>query len=829
MKKTFHIAKANARRNKGAIVPLFIIIVIIAALSTISASLFANLQDDFISTTERMNSAHNIFVMPRGQFNSTYADIIENDPRVIGFEQREVLFAGGATVTFGPTTETNVIIGNITDRFNISAPHMVERDTSIPREHAIYLPLIGEFFGYEIGGDFTMIHRNREITLIVAGFFEASEMTLPDMAAVKVYVPPEGYNRLSRYLGRSIWMAVRLHDLTDAEQFSADINLQFAEPLNLMSNDHFIMDIGQNINSIQLTLLLAGIILLFAIILIAISLMVIRFRVANSIENTMHEIGVLKAQGYTSRQIFACYITEYGLITAFAAIIGACLAPLAFPFVRHLFFTMSGLPWAFGASFAAGVLSVIFITLILLLMVVLSTRRIKKLPPIVALRGGMATNNFRRNFFPLKRLVGNIHFTLGLKNMFAYIKMYLMIGAVIAGAAFAATAMVAVYQNFVIDPTPLFSISGAEAHEMSITVTRHTDALLFAEELEQKPEVRMTLINEFVQFAINDVDVPFVQVSNDFTRFETIVPSDGRLPIHPNEVAMPLNLAQRIGITIGDSVRITAMGVTQEYIVTGHFPILGGLPAAAVTIDGYRRLNPNYAPRTIAVYFNEGVDFYEFSDVLINSFGMLNVTRAYEDDNFAAARARAEERIAFYLEYFGITSVEYAVLLDGEIIISGSSEDFKIERLTDNLSVLVASVDGLAAPFGLLTQLILVVSVIVISLILSVTVRSIVAKRRHELGILKSSGYTTKQLVRQMAVSFMPITTIGIVLGCFSGMLAVGPMLSVVIAPGFTIALTITPVIIGILCGMFMAVTYVVAYLSARSIKNISVYELLVE
>ena len=832
MKKALHIAKANLLRSKGASISLFIIIAIISALSTISVSLFADMHEDYRRTTERYNSLHSVFVMPRSQYNSSYTEFITNDPRISQFEQKEVLFASGVTVDFGPTMETNIIIADIGIPITISAPYMLERDESIPRDQAVYLPRVATNFGYEIGSNFYMLHRNREITLTVAGFFEATELSVVTMTAIKIYVPNEGYQRLSAYFGRSVWMASRLYDLNQAQQFNMEFNEYIAIPLSFLSGNSFIIDIQENINSIESVFLIFYIIMLFAFILVIISLMVVRFRVANSIENTMHEIGVLKAQGYTSRQIAASYIAEYGMVAVSAALVGMMLTIPAFGAIRQMLFVMSGIPWGVGINVVAGVLCVIVIAAIMMAMVLLSTRRIKKLPPIVALRGGMATNNFRRNFFPLNKFGGGIHLGLGLKNMFAYFKLYAMIAVVIGGAAFAVMAVSVIYQNFVLDATPLLGIAGTEAHEMSITVTRHTDAFALAGELNQMPEVRMTIMQEFAPVRINNVDAPFTMVSDDFTRFETITPSQGRLPIYDNEIAMPLSFARRLGVVMGDGVRVTAGGVTREYIVVGHFPVMGGVAAAAITAEGYRWLIPNYMPRTISVYFNDGVNFDEFAESLTQRFSTLNTFEEYSGDEFSAARARAEERIAFYLEHFGIDSVEYAVILDGEIIISGSSYSFQIERITDNLTMLMAGIEGGAAmAFSLLTQLIVVISVIVVSLILSITVRSIIAKRRRELGILKASGFTTKQLVRQMAVSFLPLTTIGIIAGCIIGALVTGPMLGAALAVDgmFSMVLHISPFVTVGLCVTILVIVYLVAYVSARSIKHVSAYELLSE
>jgi putative ABC transport system permease protein len=124
-----------------------------------------------------------------------------------------------------------------------------------------------------------------------------------------------------------------------------------------------------------------------------------------------------------------------------------------------------------------------------------------------------------------------------------------------------------------------------------------------------------------------------------------------------------------------------------------------------------------------------------------------------------------------------------------------------------------------------------VISIAIGSLILSLTVRSIVAKRRQELGILKSSGYTTNQLVKQMTISFLPMTTLGIALGCVGGAVLFSPMLGAAMTGmgALNYSAVINPFIVAVIGVAVFAITCLVAHISAMSIKKITVYELLSE
>lgn len=66
-------------------------------------------------------------------------------------------------------------------------------------------------------------------------------------------------------------------------------------------------------------------IIAFAVILASISVIVIKFRIGNSIEEDMHNIGALKAIGYTGKDIVNSFLLQFLTMTIIGAIFGiAC-------------------------------------------------------------------------------------------------------------------------------------------------------------------------------------------------------------------------------------------------------------------------------------------------------------------------------------------------------------------------------------------------------------------------------------------------------------------------------------------------------------------------
>ena len=774
MRKILRIAKANVSKHKGATVSLFIIITIVSALMTVGLSVLVQVDANYWDSVDRGNSMHNVFIIPREQYKASLEDILGNDPRVSSFECTEVLFADNPSVYYSGKTDIGTVFANLSAPVSINAPNITEHDDSVPAELAVYLPEFAKTIGFKTGDPFSIEYKNHAIELVVAGFFPTTIFANSQQGVLRFFVSPECYEYLAQYINRSVYIADRLYDVDDAMEFqtyfSDEADVEF-----VFWGSAFAWDVQDSaVSALSPVYTMSAIILLFAVILTLVSILVIRFRVTNSIENRLPEIGVLKAQGYTSRQIKASYLAEHILLSVPASALGVLAAMPVFPQIREMFFAMSGFPWSFSVSAAAAVLTMMAVSASLLLMVWRSTRRIKKLPPVMALRGDTEEHSARRNFFPLKKFPGNIHFGLGLKNMFAYSKIYAMIGVVVAGISLAITFMAVMYMNTVIDHTALIKVTGFEVSDVAVTVTRHADADALAAEIELMPEVRKTAMMDITGLKVEGFST-FANVSDDFGKLETVLPNTGRMPIFDNEIAIPGVFRRMLAKEIGDSVTVKSGGVSKEFIITGTFSSSNnGGKVAMLTTEGYRRMDSSYKRSSINVYLNDGVTPAVFSEKL---------------------NRQDIEKIIDYQEFFN------------------------------------AQLGNYTGAIGAVAQVITVVSLLISSLVLVMTVRSIIAKRRREIGIMKAGGFTTKQLARQMAVSFLPITALGVVLGCVIGALTISPAMGAALAAAGAenVVFDVDPLIVAVLGAAIMLVTYAVSNTSARRIRNISVYELLTE
>ena len=90
------------------------------------------------------------------------------------------------------------------------------------------------------------------------------------------------------------------------------------------------------------------------------------------------------------------------MIALTASILGIILSYMTTPIISDVFAQQSGIKWIQGFDLYISTMSLGLIIIIVMLIAYISSRKIKRLNPIVALRGGIITHNFKKNHLPLE-------------------------------------------------------------------------------------------------------------------------------------------------------------------------------------------------------------------------------------------------------------------------------------------------------------------------------------------------------------------------------------------------------------------------------------------
>lgn len=303
-----------------------------------------------------------------------------------------------------------------------------------------------------------------------------------------------------------------------------------------------------------------------------------------------------------------------------------------------------------------GCLISLLVTLILItLAAVTASFKIRKLTPVAALRKGLQTFCYDRNFFPLGKGRSGVVSRLALKNSIADYRRNTATITAIAMGTFAVSLSAVLYANFGYDTSAVAKMAGIEVANVQVTPLPHTDILSLQTQLGQLPGVRKTNLSAIYMAAIEEEDIFWV-ITGDFSKTEQLTLTEGSFPQYGNEVTLSSGLMRKLGKETGDTVSVTLDGITKDYLITGVFiGTNNNGKEGLMSLEGMKRLDPYFRLSNIDIYLEEDSMRQDFIDMLTSDYGVSSadpppssgkdsLSPEKEEADYAAARRRAEEK-----------------------------------------------------------------------------------------------------------------------------------------------------------------------------------------
>ena len=780
--KIMNLAMANIRKSKSASVSLFIFILIAALLLNIGLMGIAQINPFFDHKADELNDPHVVFVTEQASYDPIYGEYIANYPGVIKTETEEIINMDTAKFNFGNGELSNSAIIYNADDYRMIGPFNLIEKLNTTSADDIFVPYSFKTSGdYELGDHFTIQYQGKEYKYQIAGFFETTMLATNNIGVMKFMLPETSYGALVDELdnkSKALSVSAVMEDPTQSPELKNDF-IQHVQQSTEGQTTPTIwgldIDLVKSVNTITINIG-ATILVAFATIIVLVSLIVIRFRVSNSIEDGMANIGVLKAIGYTSRQILSSIILQFILIAFSASVVGVALSYVLMPFLGSVISTLSGLVWMQSFDLNMNLVSAFLVVFCVVIVTLLSAFRVRKILPVAALRGGIQTHSFRKNHFPLETAKGGLHFLLAIKSTLANVKQNIMILLIIIGLTFASVFSVVLYYNIASDNTAFINLFGTEPANVIVVSNSDGDRKEFLSDLEQMDHVRKVNLFDLIKTKVDGQTV-YTNITDDYNQLENNIVYEGRHPKHENEISISWVISDQIHKGIGDTVEVEYGNKKAEFLVTGISQAIGNSgQVGAVTLDGIRQLQSEY----------KGSSYYVYLDGLSNKDFMKDVGKQLGDD-----------------------------------IVETVNIDENIESQTGMY---------IAAVYAIMLM-ILIITVIVVVMILYLVIKTMIIKRKKEFGVMKAIGYSTIQLMNQISISFLPVIITGVVCGGVLGLLFTNPLLSVLLSSAgvnrldFIIHL---PTIL-MLCVGVIILAYMVSMLVALRIKKISAYGLITD
>ena len=727
MRKLFLIARSNMRKAKGQTVAIVVLIFLAALMLNLWLMLSTDYRANFDRYHDKLNDGH-VTITVSDEDGGVYEFLeqtLENDSRVSQYRLDKCVHM---TATFSYNG------GEMSSWF-----FFMEKETALTRPvgkaeiveegnatSGAYLPMLYKSEDIAIGKPFRISIGSHAMEYTVCGFFNSTMSGSHNCGLAQFLLTQDKYEELESlgYAPKCAVCSVRLCDKSENLNYEASIKSAISEQfpnVNMVSNSYDIVTQSRYISQSICSIIISA--MAFFVLLIAV--VVIVSNIINYIQVQMQNLGALKSVGYTSGQLICSLLLQFLGLTLLAAIAGGGLSYAFFPALNTMMIAQTGIPYKVRFLPLPILISLFILGGTVALCVWLASCRIKKIEPIAALRSGVLTHNFKRNHIPLEKTKAPLNFALALKTTLSGIKHNITVCITVFVLSLVVVFSGVMTENIVVDMTPFLNLIVGETADSCISVTAESEdeflTTMDADNRVEKAYLYTTINVTHVGGAelLTTVCDDFAKVNNPGVMYK------GRLPKYENEMAIGAKYAKEKGFAVGEEIQITANGKTEKYLICGLTQVSNYLGRdGLLTREGYERLGE-------------------------------------------------------------IAHVSYYINLTDETDIDAFNTEMK-EQFLDSVNTTInidATVTAAAAVYVQLTTIIviaiLVLSAIIIAFVLYLLVRTMLNNKKRDYGILKSFGFTTRQLIVQTALSFMPAIVLSTVVWLIVGSLVINPILSV--------------------------------------------------
>lgn len=726
MQKLFLIVRSNIRKAKGQTVAIVALILIASLMLNLWLMLSTDYQTNFDRCHDKLNAEH------------VTITIDDNDGAVKEFLSKRLTDDNSVTEYSLDSCMHMTGMFAYNDGYMNSWLVFLKKDVALTRSvgkaeiieegnltSGIYLPMIYKTNEIDLGKTIEISIGSQAVEYTVCGFFNSAMLGSHNCGMTELILTDDKYAELET-LGcapKSTLCSVRINEISKNVDYEASLKSSIAENFpgfNMVSNSYDMVLQARYISQ----MICSGVISAMALFVLLIAVVVIVSNIVNYIQVNMKNLGALKALGYTSKQLICSFLLQFLGLTLITAIVGSGLSYCLFPAINLMMIAQTGIPYAIHFLPLPIVISFAALCSTVALSVFFASRRINKIEPIVALREGVQTHNFKRNHVPLDKTKAPLNFALALKTTLSGVKHNVTVCVTMLVLSLVVVFSGVMTANMIMDTTPFINLIVGETADSCISVSDEIEDD-FLQKMDNDIRVEKTYLYTSINVThVNGAEL-LANVCDDFAKVNNPnVLYKGRFPKYDNEIAVGAKYAKEKGLDVGNEITISANGKSEKFIISGLTQVTNYLGRdCLLTKSGYE----NFGALTNASYY-------------------INLAENTDVDDFN------EEVKEYYT--------------------SGVNTAINVKAVVDGASEVYVSL------MTIIVIAIFVMSVIIVAFVLYLLVRTMLNNKRRDYGIFKSLGFTTRQLILQTALSFMPAIVLSTVVGLAVNCVAVNPLLS---------------------------------------------------
>lgn len=803
---------AGLKRGRRSFVGIFLLMALTGAALTFTVSMYVDLNAREEAALAEIGAGDVYAVDAAANLNPEVAAEIEALPEVAEARLNDALGvpvrfyrADGTAIDKNPTAGTALVAwGDALDfrLFSEDGMHLVEAPE--PGRDEVYVPVSMRVSpGVRAGDELEVIAGDWTRRLVIAGFFEDPQMGTAFMESKRYVVAARAFDEIAAEVDAAVALgggkqelfssqaklgAARMAEinvrLTDdaraAGTTSSDLARIIAEEVAWANTASGMFASDTLVGYAMMVVLIGGAVMgVFALLLFTIALIICTHAVSTSIEEGYADYGTLKALGLPNRALRGMLVVEYAGVSLAGLVVGLALGSALVPFALPFFAQLTGVLASNAAPPPAAIGLLAVLLALVVAVVALKTGKLARISPLVAFRGGAADVRFRsRGERPLDG--SHLSLQLAVRAIMSAKRRYVGL----AGCACVLCAFVVLV--FGIGGTLRGANAAQDAFgmwesDLSITLASPDADIAEVERvIEKASPIEKSWQEAFVMVSFGGESHSFAGLS-DLTLVRGVM--EGRLPEHDNEALIGTNLAKSTGLRLGDELVVDgADGKERRFVVCGLLSAMFNAGFGTIlTYDGVR-------------------------DLAGTADDVAEPSRQYQlADPEAADEAREAVEARF-----------------------GDAVDTRATGMFADTADMIGIIQQL---FTVMGYAMAAVAAALVFLAVSLIIGRMFTAERHDLGVYRALGFTSRSLRTQFALRFFLVALAGCAVGATAAALGgswlMGQLFGLFGVSQF--AIDTNPLMVGGLTVGLSLVFLAAAYVSARKVKRVDVRELVAE
>ncbi len=583
-----NILKRDLKRKKTMNVILLIFVMLSAMFMASSVNNIMAVTSGLDSYFEKADMA-DYYVLALDNDGKEFKEALDGLDSVTDYRREEVLYISGSNIEFNGETLNRVnrislFMSVDNTKINYFTPDN-EVITEVESGKAYVSGVFANDTNIKVGEKFTIIIGEKEKDFEYMGRAKDALLGSDFMGNPRFILNDEDY----KYLCSD----------AEAESFKGGVYYIDTEEITeveaMLGEQTGVLFSGTN-STIKTTyvvsMIVAALLLIVSVFLIIISFVVLKHTIGFTIAEEFREIGVMKAIGMKNSSIRALYLIKYFAITVVGSAIGFAVS---MPFSDMMLKTVSSSMYIESEnSILVGLICSIAVVLITLNFCWSSTKKVKKLSPIDAVRNGQTGERFRKkSLIHLRKSKLNSTAFLAVNDIVSAPKKY----SIVAGVFAMLMLLIMILANTAntLNSDKLMFLFGCTESDAYITLTDEsnkamganvdtqesiTDTICSIEKTLDENNMSGTvhvegLYNATVLFNDNKTSVAFQHCPD--TKVSDYTYEEGVAPENADEVALSYPIAEKLGVKVGDTITLLVDGEEKDCMITALFQTFGKL------------------------------------------------------------------------------------------------------------------------------------------------------------------------------------------------------------------------------------------------------------